>query len=61
MKIEFRTKEESKKAQEEFFLSLTPAERIRQFYSLMEQLSVFEPQARIEKKNNFLVFIPATR
>lgn len=61
MKIEFRTKEESKKAQEEFFLSLTPAERIRQFYSLMEQLSVFEPQARIEKKNNFLVLIPATR
>lgn len=51
MKIEFTTKAESKRKQQEEFLKLKPIERLRLFFKMMEESRKL-PQMKKEKPNN---------
>jgi len=60
MEIKFRTKDESNKAQQEAFLSLTPTERFFSFLKLSYELKDFlvkEP-SKTANKDNFEIVIP---
>lgn len=55
MEIIFQTKEESKKKQEEEFLSLSGSERMIRFFQLSEFFLQFPSNRKEENKNNFIV------
>ncbi|HRO74525.1 MAG TPA: hypothetical protein PLP27_00070 [Crocinitomicaceae bacterium] len=56
MKIEFRTKEESNKAQREAFLALSPHERFMQFLELSRKIQRFNTKKqRPINPNNFII------
>ncbi|MBX2953619.1 MAG: hypothetical protein KF870_14005 [Leadbetterella sp.] len=58
MQILFRTKEEANKEQQEYFLSLAPAERFYEFLSLSERISKFPTLKKVNKdKDNFVISI----
>jgi hypothetical protein len=57
MEISFTTKEESKKAQEEAFLALSPSERVQSFFKLMQAMSKFPTKAPKEDNGNFVIEI----
>lgn len=59
MKITYRNKEESNKAQEREFLSLAPIERIYRFIDMAERLKNFPVKKDKRKKDNFIVEIKA--
>lgn len=61
MKIEFRTKQESKRTQEKAFLALSPAERMQCFFRMLEQVSMFPTEARPEENNNLVIVIKSKR
>ena len=52
MEINYRTKEESKKAQKEAFLKLTGAERILKFLELQEAISLFPTKAKKDRSKS---------
>lgn len=56
MKISFRTKEESKRIQENDFLKLSPVERFYSFVRLMYMLKDF-PSKKTGKDKNFVIQI----
>lgn len=61
MKIEFRTKEESKLLQREAFLNLTPAQRFDKFLEMMEAFEMFPVNNKVregrenKEKRNFVI------
>jgi hypothetical protein len=57
MKIEFNTKEESNKKREEYFLSLSPAERVLNFFELISKIKSFPTKKFNLKSNNFIIEI----
>ena len=57
MEINFRTKEESNKIQQEEFLKLSPAERIYAFFDLMFIMEKYPTTYKEDKSNNFLIVI----
>jgi hypothetical protein len=58
MKIEFQTKEESNKKQQEEFLRLSKVERLYSFFRLMERMRDFPIKNKIDRhKDNFLIII----
>lgn len=57
MVINFRTKKESNRLQQEEFLNLSPAERFYAFLALSERLKDFPTNAPEEKSDNFTIVI----
>lgn len=61
MKIEFRTKEESNRLQEEAFLALSPHERFMEFLKLSQRIKRFKIKNGLEDdeedNNNFVIHI----
>ncbi|MFD1602042.1 hypothetical protein ACFSJW_24065 [Flavobacterium artemisiae] len=58
MEIRFQTKEESNRQQQEDFLKLSGAERVRSFLKLSERISRFPVKNRVDKnKDNFIIVI----
>lgn len=57
MEINFRTKKESNRLQEEAFLKLDPAERFFEFLKLSEALKDFPSRTTIREKKNFVIHI----
>ncbi|MDI6046207.1 hypothetical protein [Flavobacterium yafengii] len=55
MEINFRTKEESNRIQEENFLKLSPVERIYSFLQLIYFFKDFPSQTEDENKNFIIV------
>ena len=55
MKINFTTKEESKKLQEAEFLALSGAERVFAFFKLCYEMRSFPSKETSEKNNNFVI------
>jgi len=54
MQISFTTKEESKRAQEQAFLALSPAQRFISFLKLMKAVNNFHTRKR-EESTNFVI------
>ncbi|MGB0934400.1 MAG: hypothetical protein ACPGU5_08955 [Lishizhenia sp.] len=52
MKIEYRTKEEGNKAQEEAFLAMTGAERFLAFMQLCAAVNQFPISKEVKKESN---------
>ncbi len=57
MEIKFQTKEESKKQQLKEFLKLSGGERVWRFFSLCAQINRFPTKSKIEKTDNFVIYI----
>ena len=57
MEINYRTKEESKKAQKEAFLKLTGAERILKFLELQEAMSLFPTKVKKDRSEHFVIHL----
>lgn len=55
MQIQFQTKEESKKKQEEAFLKLSPSERVIRFFQLSNYFLQFPQEKKKTTKNNFVL------
>ncbi|MEM6738333.1 MAG: hypothetical protein AAF620_19920 [Bacteroidota bacterium] len=55
MIVEFRTKDQSNKIQEEDFLSLSPADRIYFFLNLMMKSKKLPSKDDPTKKDNFII------
>lgn len=57
MEINYRTKEESNKIQQEEFLKLTPSQRVSAFFDLMYKMRKYPVPHKKDKTNNFLIVI----
>ncbi len=57
MELRFQTKEESNQQQKEEFLKLSKSERVRRFFSLMEQCSKLPTKHKEDKSSNFNIVI----
>lgn len=57
MELRFQTKEKSNQLQQEEFLKLSKSERVRQFFSLVEQLRKFPTKNKNDKSSNFNIVI----
>jgi hypothetical protein len=55
MKIQFQTKEESNKKQQEEFLKLSGMERIYSFLNLAYRLNQYPTKNKIDKSKNFIL------
>lgn len=57
MKVVFQTKTESKKEQEQYFLALPPAERLKQFFALSRRMLQFpvSKDVKLPPNNNFVI------
>ncbi len=58
MKIEFKTKEESKREAEQAFLLLTPSQRFEEFLQLCYELKQYPTTEPVEDNGNFVIQIP---
>ncbi|MGB1040357.1 MAG: hypothetical protein ACPGVD_05755 [Flavobacteriales bacterium] len=54
MNISYKTKEESNKVQEDYFLSLSGAERILLFFSLSRRINKF-PSKKKKENSSFII------
>ncbi len=57
MQIEFLNKKQSKKKQEEAFLSLKPEERMLSFFVMLKQMRSFPTKKNYDTKDNFVIEI----
>lgn len=57
MEILFRTKKEAKEAQEDYFLSLSPAERFYHFLAMSQKSQHLFPK-KVKNTDNFIIKIP---
>jgi hypothetical protein len=55
MKIQFQTKEESNKKQQEEFLKLSGMERIYSFLNLAYRVNQYPTKNKIDKSKNFIL------
>jgi hypothetical protein len=55
MKIQFQTKEESNKRQQEEFLKLSGMERIYSFLNLAYRVNQYPTKNKIDKSKNFIL------
>ena len=55
--IQFRTKEESNKAQEESFLALSPTQRFYSFIDLIQKVKRFPTKSEPKNNDNFIIEI----
>ena len=56
MKIQFNTKSESKRQQQEAFLKLSPGERVLKFFELMTEMQKFPTQKIDQENDNFVIY-----
>ena len=61
MIVEFRTKDQSNKIQEEDFLSLSPADRIYSFLNLMMKSKNLPSKGSPAKNNNFIIELTTSK